>query len=82
MDTSPVYRPLVDLAAMEDRNIILTYRLDRAKITELCAQLEPDLEEETGDVPVAAVDHVDSEDEVAEDEDVDNRTPVIRQYFQ
>ncbi|KAJ1193917.1 hypothetical protein NDU88_003213 [Pleurodeles waltl] len=39
-------------------------------------------EEETGDAPVAAVDPVDSEDEEAEDEDVDNRTSVIRQYFQ
>ncbi|KAJ1184567.1 hypothetical protein NDU88_001371 [Pleurodeles waltl] len=28
---------------MEDRHIILTYRLDRATILELCAQLEPDL---------------------------------------
>ncbi|KAJ1098608.1 hypothetical protein NDU88_003716 [Pleurodeles waltl] len=43
METSPVYRPMVDLATMEDRHIILTYRLDRAAITELCAQLEPDL---------------------------------------
>ncbi|KAJ1170101.1 hypothetical protein NDU88_001982 [Pleurodeles waltl] len=39
-------------------------------------------EEEAGDVRVAAVDHVDSEDEEAEDEDEDNRTEVIRQYFQ
>ncbi|KAJ1187530.1 hypothetical protein NDU88_004305 [Pleurodeles waltl] len=28
---------------MEDRHIIITYRLDRATIQELCAQLEPDL---------------------------------------
>ncbi|KAJ1108092.1 hypothetical protein NDU88_005474 [Pleurodeles waltl] len=34
-------------------------------------------EEETGDAPVAAVDPEDSEDEEAEDEDVDNRTTVI-----
>ncbi|KAJ1163652.1 hypothetical protein NDU88_004107 [Pleurodeles waltl] len=40
---TPVYRPLVDLATMEDRHIILTYRLDWATIRELCAQLEPDL---------------------------------------
>ncbi|KAJ1173859.1 hypothetical protein NDU88_005684 [Pleurodeles waltl] len=40
---TPVYRPLVDLATMEDRHIILTYRLDRATVQELCAQLEPDL---------------------------------------
>ncbi|KAJ1215746.1 hypothetical protein NDU88_003354 [Pleurodeles waltl] len=38
-------------------------------------------EEETGDVPSAAVDPEDSEDEEAEDEDVDNRTSMIRQYF-
>ncbi|KAJ1198267.1 hypothetical protein NDU88_002109 [Pleurodeles waltl] len=28
---------------MEERHVILTYRLDRATIQELCAQLEPDL---------------------------------------
>ncbi|KAJ1124124.1 hypothetical protein NDU88_002586 [Pleurodeles waltl] len=39
----PVYRPLVDLSTMEERHIILTYRLNRATIHELCAQLEPDL---------------------------------------
>ncbi|KAJ1098329.1 hypothetical protein NDU88_003444 [Pleurodeles waltl] len=39
-------------------------------------------EEETGDAPVAAVDPEDSEDEEAEDEDVDNRPLVISQYFQ
>ncbi|KAJ1215206.1 hypothetical protein NDU88_002815 [Pleurodeles waltl] len=39
----PAYRPLVDLSTMEDRHIIITYRLDRATIQELCAQLEPDL---------------------------------------
>ncbi|KAJ1175958.1 hypothetical protein NDU88_001243 [Pleurodeles waltl] len=39
----PVYRPLVDLVTMEDRDIILTYRLDRDTIQELSAQLEPDL---------------------------------------
>ncbi|KAJ1132204.1 hypothetical protein NDU88_010531 [Pleurodeles waltl] len=39
-------------------------------------------EEEAGDACVAAVDPVDSEDEEAEDEDEDNRTAVIRQYFQ
>ncbi|KAJ1198465.1 hypothetical protein NDU88_002306 [Pleurodeles waltl] len=38
-----VYRLLVDLSTMEERHIILTYRLDRATIHELCAQLEPDL---------------------------------------
>ncbi|KAJ1192561.1 hypothetical protein NDU88_001868 [Pleurodeles waltl] len=37
-------------------------------------------EEEAGDVRAAAVDPVDSEDEEVEDED--NRTSVIRQYFQ
>ncbi|KAJ1182066.1 hypothetical protein NDU88_007261 [Pleurodeles waltl] len=39
----PVYRPLVDLSTMEERHIILRYRLDRATIHELCAQLEPAL---------------------------------------
>ncbi|KAJ1201765.1 hypothetical protein NDU88_005571 [Pleurodeles waltl] len=39
----PVYRPLVDLSTMEERHVILTYRLDRATIQEMCAQLEPDL---------------------------------------
>ncbi|KAJ1114967.1 hypothetical protein NDU88_003196 [Pleurodeles waltl] len=44
MEISPsMYRPLVDLATMEDRHIILTYIPDRATIQELCAQLEPDL---------------------------------------
>ncbi|KAJ1171089.1 hypothetical protein NDU88_002960 [Pleurodeles waltl] len=38
-----VYRPLVDLSTMEERHIILRYRLDRATIHELCAQLEPAL---------------------------------------
>ncbi|KAJ1206126.1 hypothetical protein NDU88_001535 [Pleurodeles waltl] len=37
----PVYRPLVDLSTMEERHVIVTYRLDRATIQELCAQLEP-----------------------------------------
>ncbi|KAJ1179600.1 hypothetical protein NDU88_004834 [Pleurodeles waltl] len=39
----PVYRPLVDLSTMEERHVIVTYRLDRSTILELCAQLEPDL---------------------------------------
>ncbi|KAJ1187121.1 hypothetical protein NDU88_003900 [Pleurodeles waltl] len=39
----PVYRPLVDLSTIEERHVIVTYRLDRATIQELCAQLEPDL---------------------------------------
>ncbi|KAJ1089176.1 hypothetical protein NDU88_002327 [Pleurodeles waltl] len=39
----PVYRLLVDLSTMEERYVIITYRLDRATIQELCAQLEPDL---------------------------------------
>ncbi|KAJ1144717.1 hypothetical protein NDU88_011014 [Pleurodeles waltl] len=38
-----VYRSLVDLSTMEERQIIVTYRLDRATIQELCAQLEPDM---------------------------------------
>ncbi|KAJ1186847.1 hypothetical protein NDU88_003627 [Pleurodeles waltl] len=42
----------------------------------------PFLQEEAGDAHVAAVDPVDSEDEEADDEDDDNRTAVIRQYFQ
>ncbi|KAJ1096693.1 hypothetical protein NDU88_001826 [Pleurodeles waltl] len=39
----PVYPPLVDLSTMEERHVIITYRLDRATIQELCTQLEPDL---------------------------------------
>ncbi|KAJ1177157.1 hypothetical protein NDU88_002419 [Pleurodeles waltl] len=39
-------------------------------------------EEEVGDPFVAAMDAVDNEDVEAEDEDEDNRTAVIRQYFQ
>ncbi|KAJ1150870.1 hypothetical protein NDU88_003657 [Pleurodeles waltl] len=39
----PVYRYLVDLSTMEERHIIITYRLDCATILELCAQLEPEL---------------------------------------
>ncbi|KAJ1157559.1 hypothetical protein NDU88_010266 [Pleurodeles waltl] len=37
----PVYRALVDLSTMEERHILVTYRLDRATIQELCAQLDP-----------------------------------------
>ncbi|KAJ1159376.1 hypothetical protein NDU88_012043 [Pleurodeles waltl] len=37
------YRPLVDLSTIEERHILVTYRLDRATFQELCAQLEPDL---------------------------------------
>ncbi|KAJ1215273.1 hypothetical protein NDU88_002882 [Pleurodeles waltl] len=39
----PVYQPLVDLSIMEEKHVIITYRLDRATIQELCTQLEPDL---------------------------------------
>ncbi|KAJ1201821.1 hypothetical protein NDU88_005627 [Pleurodeles waltl] len=39
----PVYRPLVDLSTMEERHVIITNRLDRTTILELCAQSEPDL---------------------------------------
>ncbi|KAJ1201070.1 hypothetical protein NDU88_004886 [Pleurodeles waltl] len=39
----PVYIPLVGLSTMEERHIIITYRLDHATILELSAQLEPDL---------------------------------------
>ncbi|KAJ1210565.1 hypothetical protein NDU88_005927 [Pleurodeles waltl] len=39
----PVYRPLVDLSTILERHVIITYRLDRATILELYAQLEPDL---------------------------------------
>ncbi|KAJ1162694.1 hypothetical protein NDU88_003161 [Pleurodeles waltl] len=35
--------PLVDLSTMEERHVIVIYRLDQATIHELCAQLEPDL---------------------------------------
>ncbi|KAJ1208464.1 hypothetical protein NDU88_003850 [Pleurodeles waltl] len=34
---------LVDLLTMEERHVIVTYRLYLATIHELCAQLEPDL---------------------------------------
>ncbi|KAJ1138865.1 hypothetical protein NDU88_005246 [Pleurodeles waltl] len=82
----PVYRLLVDLSAMEQRDVIVTYRLGRATILELCAQLEPDLmsaiRHPTDGGLVAAVEPVDSEDEEAEEEDIDNRNTVIYQYFQ
>ncbi|KAJ1208321.1 hypothetical protein NDU88_003707 [Pleurodeles waltl] len=38
-----VYRLLVDLSTMEERHVITTYRLDRATILELCAQMDADL---------------------------------------
>ncbi|KAJ1120390.1 hypothetical protein NDU88_008560 [Pleurodeles waltl] len=40
------------------------------------------LEDQPGDGLVAAVEPVDSEEEEAEEEDVDNRTNIILQYFQ
>ncbi|KAJ1088532.1 hypothetical protein NDU88_001689, partial [Pleurodeles waltl] len=39
-------------------------------------------EDEPGNGRVAAVEPVDSDEEEAEEEDVDNRTPLIQQYFQ
>ncbi|KAJ1162945.1 hypothetical protein NDU88_003409 [Pleurodeles waltl] len=43
----------------------------------------PSLQEDGPDVGVvAAVEPVDSEDEEAEEEDIDNRNTVIQQYFQ
>ncbi|KAJ1149258.1 hypothetical protein NDU88_002073 [Pleurodeles waltl] len=54
--------------------------LRNGSIPNVMAQLQRHREEETGDARVEAVDPVDSEDEEAEDED--NRTSVIRQYFQ
>ncbi|KAJ1207648.1 hypothetical protein NDU88_003038 [Pleurodeles waltl] len=39
-------------------------------------------EDEPGDGRVAAVEPVDSDEEEAEDEDVDNRSTLIQQYFQ
>ncbi|KAJ1143667.1 hypothetical protein NDU88_009972 [Pleurodeles waltl] len=39
----PVYRPLVDLLTMEERLVIITYRLDHVTILEQRAQLVPDL---------------------------------------
>ncbi|KAJ1164838.1 hypothetical protein NDU88_005271 [Pleurodeles waltl] len=44
-----MYRPLVDLSTMKEGHVIVTYRLDRATIQELCAQLEPD--------PMSAIRH-------------------------
>ncbi|KAJ1082243.1 hypothetical protein NDU88_002411 [Pleurodeles waltl] len=43
MAASSGVQTLVDLSTMEERHVIITYRLDRATILELCAQLEPDL---------------------------------------
>ncbi|KAJ1169854.1 hypothetical protein NDU88_001742 [Pleurodeles waltl] len=40
------------------------------------------LEDKPGDDLVATVETVDSEEEEAEDEDIDNRTNIILQYFQ
>ncbi|KAJ1166815.1 hypothetical protein NDU88_007211 [Pleurodeles waltl] len=118
---------------MEERHVIVTYRLDRTTILELCAQLEPDLmsaiRHPTGIAPLvqvlclqmtggslfyspkkvcqiivaccilhnlalrrlvpflqedgpdgaiaAALEPVDSEDEEAEEEDIDKRNTVI-----
>ncbi|KAJ1192267.1 hypothetical protein NDU88_001579 [Pleurodeles waltl] len=39
-------------------------------------------EDEPGDGLVVAMDHVDGEEEEADEEDVDNRTNIIQQYFQ
>ncbi|KAJ1198102.1 hypothetical protein NDU88_001946 [Pleurodeles waltl] len=39
-------------------------------------------EDEPGDGCVAVVEPVDSKDEEAEEEDVDNRSSIIQQYFQ
>ncbi|KAJ1215387.1 hypothetical protein NDU88_002996 [Pleurodeles waltl] len=39
-------------------------------------------EDEPGDGHVAAVEPVDSDEEEAEEEDVENRTTLIQQYFQ
>ncbi|KAJ1216993.1 hypothetical protein NDU88_004591 [Pleurodeles waltl] len=39
-------------------------------------------EDEPGDGRVAAVEAVDSDEEEAEEEDVDNRSTLIQQYFQ
>ncbi|KAJ1117408.1 hypothetical protein NDU88_005608 [Pleurodeles waltl] len=48
----------------------------------LCRQVPFLQEDEAGDGHVAAVDPVDREDEEAEDEDEDNRSTIIRHYFQ
>ncbi|XP_069057861.1 putative nuclease HARBI1 [Pleurodeles waltl] len=42
MRNALVYRPLVDLANLEDHHVIQTYRLNRVTIIELVAQLELD----------------------------------------
>ncbi|KAJ1199302.1 hypothetical protein NDU88_003139 [Pleurodeles waltl] len=39
-------------------------------------------EDDPGDGRVAGVEHVVSDEEEAEEEDVDNRTTIIQQYFQ
>ncbi|XP_069057806.1 putative nuclease HARBI1 [Pleurodeles waltl] len=43
MRNAPVYRPLVDLATLEERHIIQTYRLNRQTIMDLVTQLELEL---------------------------------------
>ncbi|KAJ1082759.1 hypothetical protein NDU88_002924 [Pleurodeles waltl] len=48
----------------------------------LCRHVPFLQEEEAVDGRVAAVDPVDSEDDEAQDEEEDNRSAVIRQYFQ
>ncbi|KAJ1177228.1 hypothetical protein NDU88_002489 [Pleurodeles waltl] len=52
------------------------------EVSAITRELPSEEEEEAGDARVAAVEPVDSEVEEAEDEDEDNRTNVIRQYFQ
>ncbi|KAJ1165005.1 hypothetical protein NDU88_005435 [Pleurodeles waltl] len=59
-----------------------SFILRNSSIPNVMAQLQRHREEEAGDGSVAAVDPGDSEDEEAENEDEDNRTSVIRQYFQ
>ncbi|KAJ1083107.1 hypothetical protein NDU88_003267 [Pleurodeles waltl] len=67
-------------------SVIDVFILRNSSIPYVMAQLQrhrvPFLQEdEARDGRVAAVDPLDSEEEEAEDEDADNRTAIIQQYF-
>ncbi|KAJ1193773.1 hypothetical protein NDU88_003069 [Pleurodeles waltl] len=56
--------------------------LRNSSISYVMSQLQRHREDEAGDGRVAAVEPVDSDEEEAEEEDVDNRTTIIQQYYQ
>ncbi|KAJ1208823.1 hypothetical protein NDU88_004206 [Pleurodeles waltl] len=64
------------------RSACLLHALLRAAPLRTPTTVKTTMEEKAGDGCVAAVEPVDNEDEEAEDEDEDNRSAVIRQYFQ